>query len=532
MELLRLWSNLVGLARFAYRVQDFLDETISIDQAERVIADGVRRREERFLEKLRLAVYPNPNSPYRKLLHAAGCEFGDVQRIVGQEGLEAALRKLAEDGVYVSYEEFKCQKPTIRGGQTFYFRENDFDDPRLVPDVRGASGGTRGKPMRVAGTLDQLAQMAPHWAVFFAENGCLDAPLIFWTPGHAGAAAPHLSCAKFNQKFVHWYVSEEMKNVKDRFYAACIHWLGRRVAGFPRPQQAPYSQPESILKSLLALLNEGKKPCVNTVPSAAVKLSLAAQNRGETLSGVTFLLGAEPLTPARRRTIEASGARATPLYGASEAGWIGGQCRCNRQPDEVHVLLDNYAVIPAREGVPGKNREGQSLFLTSLRRITPKILLNTDIGDRAVVERRRCDCLYDGLGCRLCLHTIRSSDKITEFGVNFAVSDVFHVLEEILPRRFGGAPGDFQLVESRDSRGLPRYLLLVNPGIPGIDEQTLPVAFLSELGKLRSYYGFMVSIWAREKVIRVRRTAPVATPRGKILPFLRANETSSTIPGE
>ena len=65
----------------------------------------------------------------------------------------------------------------------------------------------------------------------------------------------------------------------------------------------------------------------NTTPSAAVKLSIAAQRLSAPLEGVTFLLGSEPLTPARRRTIEASGAAAAPLYGSTEAPWTGGQCR-------------------------------------------------------------------------------------------------------------------------------------------------------------------------------------------------------------
>ena len=81
-------------------------------------------------------------------------------------------------------------------------------------------------------------------------------------------------------------------------------------------------------------------------------------------------------------------------------------------------------VIPARETAPEQARDGQTLLLTSLRSASPKVLLNTDIGDRAVLETRRCGCLYDQLGCRLLLHTIRSSDKITELGVTFAVITV------------------------------------------------------------------------------------------------------------
>jgi hypothetical protein len=522
MELSELWFTSVSLARFAYGVQGFTHETISPQLAEQVIAQGVQHRQERFLAKLKLAIYPIQKSPYRQLLNAAGCDFGDVQSLVARQGLEGALRKLADVGVYLSYEEFKCRRPTVRGSRSFHFREDDFNDPRLTPDLHVSSGGTRGRPTKVANSIPLIAQMAPHWAVFFSENGCLDQPLVFWEWSTIGTANAQLACAKFGQRYAHWFVSETMKSPLTRLYSGCVHALSRFAAGFPRPEKAHFTEPGPVLKRLRAMLSGGKRPCVYTPPSAAVKLSLAAQDHGDTLSGVTFMVTSEPLTAARLRTIKASGARAVTLYGATEATWIGGQCRHPRYPDEVHVLLDRYAVIPAREdNSEGGDTVAQSLLLTSLERISRKVLLNTDIGDRAFLETRRCDCLYDRLGCHLCLHTIRSSDKITTFGVNFAVSDVFHVLEETFPRRFGGEAGDYQLVETANSEGLKRYTILVSPSVPNIDDTSLSDVFLSELGKLRSFYGFMASAWAREKMVDVRRAAPIATSRGKVLPFHR-----------
>jgi hypothetical protein len=180
--------------------------------------------------------------------------------------------------------------------------------------------------------------------------------------------------------------------------------------------------------------------------------------------------------------------------------------------------------MPQPRGAGRGDGDEQPLLFTSLRSAPPKVLLNTDIGDRAVIGTRRCDCLYDRLGCRLTFHNIRSSDKVAEFGVTFAVSDIFHVLEEVLPRRFGGCPGDYQLVESRDSQGLPRYTLIVNANLLGINDRELPAAFLAEMSKLQGYYRFMAAAWKREGLIHVQRGSPLATPRGKILPFHRAAE--------
>jgi hypothetical protein len=213
------------------------------------------------------------------------------------------------------------------------------------------------------------------------------------------------------------------------------------------------------------------------------------------------------------------------LYGSSEASWIGGQCSRAEGPDEVHVLLDGYAVIPGAEPPLAGEAGSRTLLFTSLHRAASKVLLNADIGDCAVMQTARCDCRYDRLGCHLRLHHIRSSDKITELGVTFAVPDVFHVLEEVFPRRFGGAPGDYQLVEARDARGLPHYTMLVNPRLPGIGPEELPAAFLSELGRLEGYYRFMASAWEREKLIRVRRGPALRSPSGKVLAFHRMHDS-------
>ena len=526
-----LWSRLTGLASFAFRVRGMLDETISVDDALGVIGAGVSLRHERFLRTLERAVYPNPRSPYRALLAAAGCEPQDVARLVATDGLEGALAVLDRAGVRVSYEEFKCRMPIVRGSQTFHFRPDDFDDPVGAEHIWVSSGGTRGTATRMPIDTEHIAGMAPYWAVFLAENGCLDASLIFWTPAHPGVAARYLACARAGQRYTHWFASEEMSSLRSRLYAGSIHWLARRAGGFPQRVAAPFSEPDRVLERLLDLIANARRPAVQTTPSAAVKLSLAAQRRDKTLTGATFLLGAEPLTHARRTAIEASGARAVPLYGSSEAPWIGGQCRGAGVSDEVHVLEDSYAVVPAAEPNREDDRGGRTLLLTSLRRAAPKVLLNVDIGDRAVLSRAPCECLYDRLGCHLRLHTIRSTDKITELGVTFAIHDVFHVLEEIFPRRFGGAAGDYQLVEARDAQGLARYTILVNPRLFAVETRGLPAAFLSEMGKLQHYYRFMASAWAREHLITARRAEPHATAAGKIIPFHRAADSPAAPAG-
>ena len=98
------------------------------------------------------------------------------------------------------------------------------------------------------------------------------------------------------------------------------------------------------------------------------------------------------------------------------------------------------------------------------------------------------------------------------------VADLFHLIEEVIPARFGGSLADYQFVEQQDPRGLPRYTLLVNPALGPVDETALAAVILKELAGLRRPYPFMVDQWRQGGDIRVRRALPVLTARGKLLP--------------
>ncbi len=508
----------------ASQIRGFLSKPLTLDEAMEFVDASVREREKRFIHKLQRSVYGNPSSPYRMLLDIAGCELGDVESLVVREGIEGCLISLARAGVFVTFDEFKCRTPVIRGSRTFQPKPEDFDDPNMRAESEGMTGGTTGKPVRTRWSFAQTAQMAPHWCVFFAANDCLGVPLLFWRPGHTGVSGAHLACAKFGQRTEGWFVSQEMTNPADRLYSHSVRWVGRRFAGFPRPTNVPYHGADPVVDKVADLLSRSKRVCLNTVPSAAVRLSMAARNRNADLTGLICMLGAEPLTDARRTAIEASGARAVPLYGSNEATWVGGQCNNPRYADEVHVLRGSYAVVAGQPADDTPGDGASPLLFTSLAPITPKILLNTDIGDRGILGERRCQCLYDRLGCQQTIHHIRSADKITGFGVTFWVSDVHDVLETAIPRRLGGGPGDYQLVEYDSTEGLPVYSLVVHPRLPAITEESLTDLFLAELAQRKPYYGFMTSIWAREKVLNVLRRAPLATARGKVLPFHRLSD--------
>ena len=68
---------------------------------------------------VRRAVYERGDSPYRTLLREAGCEVGDLARLVQGAGVEGALQELLGRGVYLTVSEFKGRVPVRRGGTTF-----------------------------------------------------------------------------------------------------------------------------------------------------------------------------------------------------------------------------------------------------------------------------------------------------------------------------------------------------------------------------------------------------------------------------
>lgn len=107
-------------------------------------------------------------------------------------------------------------------------------------------------------------------------------------------------------------------------------------------------------------------------------------------------------------------------------------------PDAVHVFVDAFAVTQRpRETIAGETVD--ALLLTSLRPAAPKILLNTEIGDYAVLEERDCGCAFDEVGYRTHLHTIRSFEKLTGEGMTFLAADAPRPGEDA-PRAVRAAP--------------------------------------------------------------------------------------------
>jgi len=252
-----------------------------------------------------------------------------------------------------------------------------------------------------------------------------------------------------------------------------------------------------------------------------VRVCLAARAHRLDIAGTLFRVGSEPFTEARARIIAEAGCRALCHYALGEIGRLGVACTAPRAVDEVHVAADVVALIQ-RERSLGDETVG-ALYCSTLHPAVPKIMLNVELGDYAVMADRACGCPFDGLGFRQHLHTIRSYEKLTSEGMHFVGTELLRLLEEVLPDRFGGDPTDYQLLEDEEeSSGLPRVSLVVSPRIGEIDTDRLIANALEVLGSGAGGIGagaIMAQHWRDARTLRVVRREPYATRAAKVLPL-------------
>jgi hypothetical protein len=233
------------------------------------------------------------------------------------------------------------------------------------------------------------------------------------------------------------------------------------------------------------------------------------------LDGARLTLTGEPITESRAAAVAASGADATTNYGSNEAGgFIGYGCLAPERPDEVHLFHDLHALIHAdrAEGPLPQN----ALMISSLRPTAPLVLLNVSMGDAAAMSERACGCGLEKLGWKTHLHTIRSFEKLSAGGVTFFDTDLIRLLEDVLPKTFGGGPTDYQLVEEEASDERPRLRLLIHPAVGPVDEELVANMFLKEIGADSPGGRVVELVWRGAEVLQVERREPERTTSGKI----------------
>jgi hypothetical protein len=521
-----LLEDLRVASRFFPRLPGFLRRQVTGAEAHATVRGWLASRESDFLGLVRDRVYQNPASPYRALLRHAGCEPGDLERLVRTEGVEATLTALWRQGVYLTVEEFKGRRPLVRGGQAIFVEPALLVNPGAIVHVLGHSSGSRGPKTTVPLDLSWVRDHAMARRLVLEARDALGWRHAVWGAPGGSELVIVLRFAVVGAPPEHWF---SQSDPSDPELAARFRWSwrglrwGSRLAGrpLPAPRHAPLERPEAIVDWMALVLRAGAVPHLKTYASAAIALCQAASARDIDLRGARFTLTGEPLTAARQAVLEKAGIEARPDYGGIEMGQVGEACVQPAAPDDLHVMDHIHAVIQAGAEGPARGLPPNALLLSSLRSTAPLIFLNVSLGDAATLERRLCGCPMEAHGWGRHLRDVRSFEKLTSAGMTFLDVDVIRILDEILPARLGGVPGQYQLVEEELPDGRPRVRLLIHPAVGVVDPALAREIFLAALASGPDTHRSMASTWREAGLVEVERLPPVPETIGKIL-HLRA----------
>ncbi|MDR7543786.1 MAG: hypothetical protein QN120_06025 [Armatimonadota bacterium] len=509
-------------ARLLLALPGHLRTSMTPQQAREILRRRFARREADFLTLIRQAVFDHPSSPYHRLMRLAGCEYGDLERLVAADGIEGALAALFRSGVYLTGDEYKGRQPIRRGGSTFEVEPTQFWNPLARVHFRVHSGGSRGTPTPVGLDLTHVREGAADTGLFFDARGGLQWIHGFWGIPGSSTLTSMLRLAIFGVRPARWFsqVNPSAPGLHPRYrWSVRVARLGAALAGvrLPAPKYVRPQDAHLVARWMAGVIRRGAVPHLTTFASAAVRVCLAALDEGLDLRGAQFTLGGEPTTEARLAVIRRAGAHGVPRYACSEFGQMAYGCLAPEAPDDLHLASDLHAFILVERPDGASGPPPGALLVTCLRPTAPLFLMNLALGDRATMGPRACGCPLEALGWTTHLQAIRSYEKLTAGGMTFRDTDVIRALEDVLPARFGGAPTDYQLVEEEGADGKPRLRLLVHPSVGPVDLRAVADAFLEAIGAGSGAERVMQHVWRDAGMLLVERTPPRATTTGKIL---------------
>jgi hypothetical protein len=520
-------QNRLGMyARFVTGMPGFLRQRITPGDARAIITARLQSREQNLLSLLERTVFTRPESPYNFLMREAGCEPGDIRRMVWEDGVDSALASLYDAGVSVSFDEFKGRAPVIRGGRTFPVTAESFDNPLVERHYESQSSGSTGAATSVKAGLAHVAAQAPMMIAAQEANGTLGAPVIMYRPGPPCNTATHniLRHIITGNPVRRWFspvAPADMRSpLRFRVAGALTPPLVRLCGSpFPKMEVVPFNNAIVVALAAAACARDEGRCLVRCSVSAALTVSIAAIENGVSLTGVTFNGTGEPPSPGKVRGINASGARYVTSYSMTEAGPLGAACARGTDATDVHVMQDKIAVLQRMQTPSGADEPVGIFFLSTLLSSGPKILINVGSDDFGVFEERECGCPLGEMGLHQHLRQIRSVGKLTGRGITLVASDIVHIIEEILPGQFGGTAQDYQLVEEEDRTGATHLHLLVSPSVQLVDESAPARALLEALSHGTPGASLQSAMLRSGEAVRVRRQQPRANARGKLPAF-------------
>lgn len=511
---------LLGLAR----------HRVTAAGVEQRIRDRLGRREELFLNVAERHIFGASKSPYRPLLDLAGYDFARLRQIVLSLGVDDALDRLWQDGVYIRIREFKGQEPARRGDHTFQFRQSDFANPDVAPVLQSWTSGSTRASVRSAVSAEEFLNSARVWGWLLEGYGLSDRDFVLWMTPRMGLRGV-LTHIVLRRAPLRWFTLDRI----DRTYTLFVH-AARLITGLPIPLPQPMPA-DAVLQIArhIAAVNSSRGMIVQTMVSSALRLVLAAEEAGIRLGDVVFIMGGEPLTPTKRRQFETRGYGVISAFAFAEFGSAAWACSHGREPDDLHVLTDRLALRQYPRFVDHNGAAVSAYLFTGLLPDMRHIMVNMESGDYGGLETRGCGCFLERAGLRQHMHTIRSFEKLTAEGLTFVGPTLIGLLEEILPGEFGGTQADYQLVEAEDAGGQTRLYLLASPRLGPLDEGALRGTVLREIRDRHISPGDgrqIHRIWERADTIQILRRRPLATYTGKIHHLHRHDGTLAAERGE
>lgn len=522
---MRLVDHLKMFGRFAVGLPAHLRLRLTVEEAEATVRQRMAEREPNFLRVMRRGVYENARSPYFKLLGRAGCEYADLEQMVRDDGLEPTLERLADAGVYVSFEELKGRRPIVRDGFELPVSTADFENPWSKRHYETETGGSTGAGTRVGIDLEYLASRAPQNCLWEHVHGLLDAPRAYYWPGLPGHAINSL-LTRFIYGSVpdRWFDPVPPADVKQPYRAAnALVPRLMRLAGVPVPsaETVPIPEAHRVARWVHDTLEREGRCVLHTSVGLGVRIAIAAEEHGLSLRGAMMTVGSEPPTSAKVGVLEAAGVRVFPGYHMAELAPVALGCGHPVEENDLHVMQDQLAVITVPRELPGQRVEVDTLTFTSLLPTAHMLLLNYVSDDYGVLERRTCGCGWEAYGFDLHVRSIRSRSKLCSESVTIVGSDMEKLIDTDLPGRFGGRATDYQLVEEEDERGLTRLSLLIDPGIEIADEDAVvDYVFACLEPVLRGQP--VEKIWRDAGTLRIVRQPPTWTARAKLMPLVKS----------
>ena len=518
----RVAGELKLFAGYARAFRRFLRKPLTLEDSRALVRRQLRARSESFLRVVETGIFGNPRSPYRRLLEHAGLGFGDVARLVRDHGVDGALARLYDEGVYVTLDEFKGRRPIRRGELEFSARLSDFDNTMVTGAFPAQTSGSRGAAKRVNIDLDLLTHEAAYECLFLDAAGLENRPIAIWhpvPPGVAGmkAVLRHVRHGRPPDKwFSHSRLTPGAGSLR-HFLFTTYTVLASRAQGtrFPLPRHVPLGEAAGVARWLEAQTGRGTPAVLSATPSAAVRVCVAASKQRLDIAGTVFRLVGEPFTQAKADVIAQTGSTAFAHYAMAEVGHIGISCAAPEALDDVHFCSDKLGLLQREKTLEANGQKVGALYFTTLLPTCPKIMLNVESDDYAAMEERACGCAVGELGFSPHLHTIRSYEKLSSEGLTLLTSDVIGLVERVLPERFGGHATDYQFV-AEEERALARMTLLVSPRVGRVDDVELLSAVLEAFRSKGPAKKMSADIWQDGKALRVDRREPHSTVTAKV----------------